>query len=107
MARRVRIPDLNRTDPSGAGPARAAARARFVMKGPQTMKRPRYLLALAAVSAAASLPIGCSPNDPDRTGDSTTGIGTAGTNATNLPQSREEERKQQLEQEAAFRKTRR
>ena len=71
------------------------------------MRRPGSVLALAALAAAVSLPIGCSRDDPDRTGDANGGIGAAGTNAANAPQTQEEARKQQMEQEAAFRKLRR
>ncbi len=74
------------------------------MKEMQVMKRHRIILALAVVSAAAALPLGCSSNDPDRTGDANAGIGAAGTNAENAPKTQEEARKQQLEQEEAFRK---
>lgn len=65
----------------------------------------RLVLACAAALAAVSIPIGCTNDDADRTGDATAGIGAAGVNAPDAPQTQEEMRKQQMEQEAAFRKS--
>lgn len=66
--------------------------------------RLRSLLAPAAlVAAVALLPMGCG-DDPDMTGDSKAGIGAAGTNDPNAPQSPEEAYKRQMEEEAAFQK---
>ncbi|OJW17862.1 MAG: hypothetical protein BGO49_30690 [Planctomycetales bacterium 71-10] len=70
------------------------------------MNRSRSLLASAVLVMAASFPVGCTPDDPDRTGDAKAGIGAAGTNDPNAPKSQEEARKRQLEEEAAFRKAR-
>lgn len=70
------------------------------------MYRSRSLLASAVLVMAASFPLGCTPDDPDRTGDAKAGIGAAGTNDPNAAKSQEEARQRQLEEEAAFRKAR-
>ncbi|WP_165251031.1 hypothetical protein [Paludisphaera soli] len=68
------------------------------------MNKIRFALACAAALTAVAIPIGCLGDDPDRTGDDVAGIGAPGVNAPNAPQTQEEMRKQQMEQEAAFRK---
>ncbi|AMV38117.1 hypothetical protein [Planctomyces sp. SH-PL62] len=65
----------------------------------------RFVLACAAALAAVAIPIGCADYDADKTGDAAAGIGAAGVNAPDAPQTQEEMRKQQMEQEAAFRKS--
>ncbi|MDG3004451.1 hypothetical protein [Paludisphaera mucosa] len=70
------------------------------------MSRHRFSLACAAALVAVSIPIGCENGNPDRTGVADAGIGAAGVNAPDAPRSQEESRKKQMEQEAAFQKTR-
>ena len=66
----------------------------------------RKVLLLSCATLAISGPIGCSGNDADKTGLADGGIGAPGQNAPDIPQSPEEARKLQEQEEAAFQKSR-